>query len=194
MCWKCIISKNYRMPRLRLTRIMAVYSYCCCCCSSHFIWAELRKGWATREEVGRAWGALGGDQVRGSCIPPSLGVEAAPPPVASPPSQLPRAPLEGAPARRVAGWVWVRPHRCQHTHRSSRDHYWDNLQGRNIVSRYCPACPGVPRVSPVSLWPGLQQLETAPAHSSGARLGAGHSPTSPSPLAPESPKAPAAAS
>ena len=48
--------------------------------------------------------------------------------------------------------------------------------------------------SPVSLWPGLQQLDTAPAHSSGARLGAGHSPTSPSPPAPESPKAPAAAS
>ena len=48
--------------------------------------------------------------------------------------------------------------------------------------------------SPVSLWPGLQQLETAPAHSSGARLGAGHSPTSPSEPAPESPKAPAAAS
>ena len=47
---------------------------------------------------------------------------------------------------------------------------------------------------PVSLWPGLQQLDTAPAHSSGARLGAGHVPTSPSAPGPESPKAPAAAS
>ena len=131
------------MPRLRLTRIMAVIVIVGLLHTTT-IWAELRKEWATREEVGRAWGALGGDQVRGSCIPPSLGVKAAPPPVAAPQTQPPRAPLEGAPARRVVGWVWVRPHRCPHTHQSSRDHYWDNLKRKNIVTAesVCPPSPG----------------------------------------------------
>ena len=112
------------------------YYYRCCCCSSHSIWAELRTDWAALEEVGPAWGALGGDQVRGSCSPPSLGEvgEAGPPPGAAPQSQPPQAPLAGAPARRVAGWVWVRPHRCPHTHRNNRGRYWDNLERRNIVT------------------------------------------------------------
>ena len=49
-------------------------------------------------------------------------------------------------------------------------------------------------ISPVSRCPGLQQLLTAPAHSSGLWLpGAGHSPTSPSAPAPSVPKAPSAA-
>merc|ERR1719270_405308 len=47
----------------------------------------------------------------------------------------------------------------------------------------------------VSLCPGLQQFDTAPAHSSGLPLpGAGHSPTSSPPAPPLVPNAPAAAS
>ena len=49
-----------------------------------------------------------------------------------------------------------------------------------------------PPFSPVSLCPGLQQLDTAPAHSDPSE-GAGHSPTSPSPPAPPSENAPSAA-
>ena len=67
-----------------------------------FILAELRTEWAAQGEVGRAWGARGGDQVPGSCSPPSL-AEAEQPPGASPPSPPPPAPLGGAPARKVAG-------------------------------------------------------------------------------------------
>ena len=109
-------------------------------CSSlpHFIWAGLRTESAARGEAGRAWGALGGDQVPGSCSPPSLGEggEAAQPPEASPLSQPPLAPLAGAQARRGTGWVWVRQHRCPHSHQSSRDRYWDNLESRVEISGF----------------------------------------------------------
>ena len=162
---------------------------------SHSTLGGLRTGWAGLAGGWRGRAAPGGTRARGSCSPRWRGSEGGAgegrePPGASPRSPPLLAPLGAALGRRVAGWAWVHQHRCQHIRQNSTDHYWDNLHCITISTPHSRRS-----VWPVSLCPGLQQLETAPAHSSGARLGAGQVPTSPSPPAePESPNAPAAAS